>query len=180
MFTNSTVKIHFLLFAIPLLGILMCTSAPTLPTVPRVELERFMGPWYVVACIPTFLEKGAHNAVESYKLDSDGTVATTFTFHKDSFDGPIKTYHPRGFIVDKKSNSVWGMQFIWPFKSEFLIVHLNDEYTQTVIGRSKLDYVWIMARLPSIPESDYAAIIQKLSTMGYDTGRIRKVPQKWE
>ena len=43
-------------------------------------LERFMGDWYVIANIPTPLEKGAHNAVESYRLDSNGTVATTFTF----------------------------------------------------------------------------------------------------
>jgi apolipoprotein D and lipocalin family protein len=44
-------------------------------TVPYVDLERFMGDWYVVANIPTFVEKGAHNAVESYSLSSDRTIA---------------------------------------------------------------------------------------------------------
>jgi len=33
-------------------------------TVPYVDLERFMGDWYVVANIPTTIEKGAHNAVD--------------------------------------------------------------------------------------------------------------------
>jgi apolipoprotein D and lipocalin family protein len=52
-----------------------------LDTVSYVDLERFMGDWYVVASIPAFIEKGAHNAVESYALNSDGTIATTFRFN---------------------------------------------------------------------------------------------------
>ena len=54
-----------------------------LETVEYVDLERFMGDWYVIANIPTFIEKGAVNAVESYELDSRGRVKTTFTFKKD-------------------------------------------------------------------------------------------------
>ena len=34
-----------------------------LKTVDYVDLERFMGDWYVIANIPTFIEKGAVNAV---------------------------------------------------------------------------------------------------------------------
>ena len=50
------------------------------------------------------------------------------------------------------------MQFIRPFKSEFLIIYLKKDYSVTVIGRSKLDYVWIMARTPAIAETDYRKI----------------------
>ena len=49
-------------------------------TVDYVDLEKFMGDWYVIANIPTFIEKGAVNAIESYQLDSNGRVKTTFTF----------------------------------------------------------------------------------------------------
>jgi apolipoprotein D and lipocalin family protein len=157
-----------------------CSAAlPPLKTVDRVDIPRFMGDWYVIANIPTFIEKGAHNAVESYRLDDDGTIATTFTFHKDGFDGPLKTYTPRGFIVDTASNAVWGMRFIWPFKAEYLITHLNDSYSQTVIGRNKRDYVWIMARTPAIPEEDYDRLVKELAEQGYDTLLLQKVPQRW-
>jgi lipocalin len=50
-----------------------------------VKLDRFMGDWHVIACIPTFIETEAYNAMESYKLDQDGTIATTFTFNKGLF-----------------------------------------------------------------------------------------------
>ena len=156
-----------------------CAAPPTLPTVERVDLPRFMGDWYVIANIPTAIEKGAHNAVETYRLDTDGTIATTFTFRKGGFDGPQKTYNPRGFVQDTTTNASWGMQFVWPIKAEYLIIQLDEDYTRTVIGRSKRDYVWIMAREPSIPEADYQAILGRLEEQGYDISLIEKIPQRW-
>jgi apolipoprotein D and lipocalin family protein len=147
-------------------------------TVDKVDLNRFMGDWYVIANIPTFIEKDAYNATETYRLENDGTVATTFRFNKGSLDGPLKEYHPRGFIQDKESNAVWGMQFIWPFKAEYRIVYLSEDYSKTVIGRTKRDYVWIMARKPSISDEDYAAIVDFLQEQGYDTSKLQKVPHK--
>ena len=138
-----------------------------------------MGDWYVIANIPTFVEKGAHNAVESYAMNDDGTIATTFTFHQDDFDGDLKQYSPRGFVRDRKSNAIWGMQFIWPFKAEYLIIYLKEDYSQTIIGRSKRDYVWIMARSPSIDENDYQFMLNLLADAGYDISLVEKVPQRW-
>ena len=81
-------------------------SYPPIALVPKVDLPRFMGDWFVIANIPTAIEKGAHNAVESYRLAEDGSIPTTFTFRADGFDGPEKRYHPRGFVLDRESNSV--------------------------------------------------------------------------
>lgn len=156
-----------------------CQSQPPMPTVQQVDLPRFMGDWYVIANIPTFAEKGAHNAIESYRLDKDGTIATTFSFNADSFEGKRKSFHPRAFVVDTQTNAEWGMQFVWPIKAEYLIIDLDADYTRTVIGRTARDYVWIMARTPSLPEAEYGAILKRLADLGYDTSRIEKVPQKW-
>ncbi len=154
-------------------------SLPRLKTVDNVDIKRYMGPWYVIAAIPTFIETKAYNAIEECQLKPDGTINTVFTFHKGGFDGPLKKYNPRGFIVDKINNSTWGMQFIWPFKAEFLITYLTPDYSQTVIGRNKRDYVWIQARTPQIPEQDYQRLLSILKEQGYDITKIRKVPQRW-
>ena len=171
---------HWLLVSSVVLAGCSAVQRPPIQTVPHVDLPRFMGDWYVIANIPTFVETDAYNAVESYRLDADGTIATTFTFRQGSFDGKPKSHHPRGFVLDTQSNAVWGMQFIWPFKGDFRIVYLDSDYTQTVIGREKRDYVWIMARQPTIPESDYQRMVQLLAREGYDTAQIRTVPQRWE
>jgi len=153
-----------------------CQAAKPIYTVPKVDLERFMGDWYVIAAIPTFIETESYNAVESYRLDKDGTILTTFRFNKGSLDGPLKEYTPRGFVKDTESNAVWGMQFIWPIKAEYRIIYLTDDYSQTVIGRSKRDYVWIMARTSTIPEADYQRILNFLEDQGYQLDELRKVP----
>jgi len=157
-----------------------CQAAPpALKTVDYVDLERFMGDWYVIANIPTFVEKGAHNAVESYRLDEDGTIATTFTFRKDAFDGPEKQYHPRGFVRNTTTNAEWGMQFVWPFKGDYRIIYLDDDYSTTIIGRNKRDYVWLMARSPEMSDSEYRKATQFIDNAGYDVSDLQRVPQEW-
>ena len=173
--THLTKSIAVLCLAVTVAG---CQSPQPIPSVPSVDLARFMGEWYVIASIPTAFEKNAYNALELYRLEADGTVATTFTFNKGGFDGPLKTYTSRGFIRENSANAVWGMQFVWPFKAEYRIIFLTGDYSQTVIGRSKRDYVWIMARTPTIPAADYARILDLLTTVGYDIRKLQEVPQQ--
>ncbi len=154
-------------------------SQPPLEAVDQVDLNRFMGDWYVIASIPTWLEKDAYNAVESYRLDSDGTIATTFTFRQGGFDGPLKKYTPRGFVRDEQSNAVWGMRFVWPIKADYRIIYLDPDYRLTVIGRNKRDYVWVMAREPAIEPAEFDRIERLIEAAGYDLSELRRVPQQW-
>ena len=157
-----------------------CTSTahPPLTLAGPVDLRRFMGDWYVIAATPMILDADAHNAVESYRLARDGTIAVDYTFRAGAFDGPPRHYSPRGFVRDKASNAVWGMQFLWPFESDYRIAYLADDYSQVVIAREKRDYAWIMARTPRIPDADYRRLLERLRAEGYDLGRIRVVPQR--
>lgn len=154
-----------------------CQTMQPINTVNSVDIERFMGDWFVIASIPTFIEKNAHNALETYELNDDGTIAVTFTFNKGALDGPLKRYTPKAFIRDT-SNAVWGMQFIWPFKAEYRIVYLDEDYATTIIGRTKRDYVWIMARTPAIGEKRYRTLLEFLETQGYDSSKVKRVPHR--
>jgi len=151
-----------------------------LETVEYVDLQKFMGDWYVIANIPTFIEKGAVNAIESYRLDSKGRIKTTFTFRKDSVSGPEKKYNPTGFIYNRKTNAEWRMQFLWPFRSPFLIIDLDDDYSYTVIGIPSRKYVWIMAREHKMSERLYNKIISNLEKVGYDITQIKRINQEWD
>jgi apolipoprotein D and lipocalin family protein len=71
------------------------------------------------------------------------------------------------------------MQFVWPIKADYRIVYLEDDYSLTIIGRQKRDYLWIMAREPQISEQDYVRVLKFVAALGYETGAIRRVPQQW-
>lgn len=146
-------------------------------TVTHVNLERFMGEWYIIANIPTFIEKGAFNPVESYEQNSDGTISTTFTFRK-SLEGSKKEYRAKGFITENTNNAIWGMQFVWPIKADYRVVYLDQDYEYTIIGRKKRDYLWIMARNFPISATKYEELLEIAVNLGYDKHRV--IPTSWQ
>ena len=71
------------------------------------------------------------------------------------------------------------MQFVWPIKADYRIMYVSPEYDFTIVGRQKRDYVWIMARTPTIPEPTYQALVAMVEREGYDVAKIERVPQRW-
>ena len=161
---NSFLK---LIRLFPVLMLIGCSSYAPMPTVQSVDLQRFMGDWYVVANIPTFIEKEAFNPLENYDLQDDGSIATTFTFNKGALDGPLKTYRPTGYIKDTETNALWGMQFIWPFKGDYRIVYLDENYQNTIIAREARDYVWVMSRQAEISQRQFDRFMLIIQQLGY-------------
>jgi len=71
------------------------------------------------------------------------------------------------------------MQFIWPIKADYRVVYVDNDYSQTIIGRNKRDYAWIMARTPTISREDFFEHVKLLREQGYDTEKLKVVPQRW-
>jgi apolipoprotein D and lipocalin family protein len=158
-----------------------CASSDTpLPTADNVNLEKFMGVWFVHGYTPILVDKKAHNAVEHYYLNDKQQVETTYQFRDGGFDGELKTFTPKGFPdEDDPDHARWKMQFIWPFKSDYVIIHISDDYSSTIIGHPSRKYAWIMDRSKEIDEEDYQARLQKLEEVGYDTSVVKRLPQDW-
>ena len=169
------------------LAILTGCASPSMPPLEamthEVDLERFMGDWYVIGfvpiAIPFFSEEDAHNGVESYRLTEEGVIETTYTFRKGAFDGPEQRLTPKGWVHNTETNAEWRMQFLWPFKAAFLIVYLDEAYERTIIGVPNRKYVWIMSRDPELSEAEYQALLDRVALLGYDRGKVRRVPQRW-
>jgi apolipoprotein D and lipocalin family protein len=156
-----------------------CSSRTArIPPVPEVDVPRFMGDWYVIAHIPSRPERNAYDAVESYALRQDGRIQTTFRFRDGGFDQELETMRPVGTVRKEGKGAIWDMQFVWPIQAEYVIVDLDPGYTRTIIGRSKRDYVWLMARQPVMSTADYQASVRKIAELGYDVGKLRRVPHK--
>ena len=150
-----------------------------MPPVAHVDIDRYMGSWYVIAAIPTPPERNAYNAVESYSLRPDGKIETSFRYREGGFDGKVKTMHPVGIVQPDSGNAIWGMRFVWPIEAEYVITYLESDYSAVVVGRSKRDYVWIMARTPTLPDDKYQELVKYVGALGYDAGKLRKTPQRW-
>ncbi|KZY37314.1 hypothetical protein A3730_27540, partial [Alcanivorax sp. HI0044] len=159
-----------------IVSLIMLNACQTTPTAPievadPFDLDRFMGQWYVIANIPTFPEKGAHNATETYRRAGPNEIATTFTFRKDGADGELKTLTPTGFVSDENP-AIWGMRFLWPFKADFRVLYVSPDYQTTIVGRQKRDYLWIMARSPELHAKTYEHLLGIDRERGYSLDKL--------
>ena len=50
-----------------------------LKPVKNVDIQRFMGKWYVIAIIPNWIEKNPYNSIEEYSLNEKGYIAVSYT-----------------------------------------------------------------------------------------------------
>lgn len=154
-------------------------SLPPIKPVAHVDLPRFMGKWYLIATIPTRYGKDAYNAVETYTLQPDGNIHTTFRFHEGAFDGPVKHIQSTGYVTPDTGNAVWGVKLFWFLKAQYIVAYLNPDYSEMIVARDKRDYVWVFSRTPQVSQADYADLIDKVRAMGYPMSKLRKVPQRW-
>jgi apolipoprotein D and lipocalin family protein len=152
---------------------------PFQKVVDSVDIRKFLGPWYVIALLPTFIEKNATNGIETYSLDAKGNIRVEYVFYKGSPNGKRSVTHQKGWIIDKEKNSVWEVQPLWPLRLPYLIIDLADDYRYTVIGTDNYKYVWIMARNPAISDEDYEGIVSRLAERGYKTDDIKRMLQVW-
>ncbi len=165
-----------------LLPFVICCCAtrsthPPLATVPHVDLDRFMGDWYVIGTIPWFVEKDNVGTMDIYSPRSDGKIDIRYVFHKKSLDAPRREMKAVATVVNKETNARWAVQFLWPFKAPFLVIDLAPDYSRTTIGYPDRSLIWIMARTPQLPEEEYRKALAAAARQGYDTSKIVRVPQ---
>lgn len=171
------------LLSLPVMaGDAVTQNAPmAVPLVAAVDLPRYMGDWYLISHIPTDRDREAHNAIENYRLNEDGSIATTYTNRLGGFDGKPKRMTPTCYVVEGSGNALWGVRFAWywPFKYEYRISHLEPDYSVTIVARSKRDYVWLFSRKPQMSDEDLARYTTLMASWGYDTRKLLRVPQQW-
>ncbi|MDZ7821087.1 MAG: lipocalin family protein [Candidatus Marinimicrobia bacterium] len=175
-------KNAFVIRCLVLIAVLLsvlAAKAPFQEVVDHVDLEKFSGDWYVVALLPSIIEKNAVNGIETYTFEGDDRVHVRYVFHKRSPEGRRKVTTQRGWITNKENNAEWKVQPIWPLRLPYLIIDLAEDYRYTVIGTNNYKYVWIMAREPYLSDADYRGIIARLDARGYDTDEIQIMPQEW-
>lgn len=163
-----------------LLGLGACSVMPSkgFPREHDVNVDRYMGPWYVIAHIPPSVTSDSYNSIERYSEGENNRIDVRFTYREGSFSGEKKKKTPTGFVIPDTGNAVWGMQFFWPLKMQYVISYVSPDYQTTIVAREKRDYVWIMARTPRIDDATYQALVKRAGALGYDTSKLRRVPQQ--
>jgi len=160
-----------------LLVIIQATLIYSHQVVENLNIEKFMGRWYVISLIPNWIEEGGTNSFDDYKLNKDGTIDITYNTIKNN---EIKTIKQKGIIVDKNQPSRWEIKFIKPwipfFKAPYEVIVLDSNYNYMAVGYPDNTYGWIMSRDTYIIDSTYNQITDTLEKkFGYKKNDFKKV-----
>jgi apolipoprotein D and lipocalin family protein len=171
-----------LLVVVLLTGLLgMAKTAPaedkTLATVPSVDLQKYMGKWFEISSFPQSFQKGCHCTAAEYSMTDKGYVRVVNTCRKDSADGKAKVANGKAFVVKGSHNAKLRVQFFWPFRGNYWIIDLAEDYTYAVVGDPSRKYLWILSRTPQMEPGLYQEIVDRAAKKGFDVSKLQMADQ---
>jgi len=147
--------------------------------VSSVDLQKYSGKWFVVALIPTSFDKNWDYTTESYTLNSKGKIDILTTYRKKG-EEKERSVKSNGFPIKETANVSWKVQFLWPFKADYLIEELSPDYTYVVVGHPKKKFLYIMNRSGKMADIQYDEIVKRCREKGYDLNKLKIVNQGFE
>ena len=153
-------------------------QAPPLEVVPSLELERYLGDWYEIASFPQFFQRGCVATQASYSLREDGRIRVLNRCRDGALDADWREAEGVAWVVDPDDSSArLVVSFFWPFKGDYWVIDLGEDYEFAVVGHPERTYLWILSRTPTLPADVYDEILERIRAQGYDLGPLVKTLQ---
>lgn len=170
--------------ALALLAVLGTAGAQQVQAVPSVDLSRYRGTWFEIARLPNkFQAQCVANVSAEYVPRADGQLDVINRCLKT--DGTTEAAVGRARIADTLSNAKLKVRFapawlswlpsVW---ADYWVIDLAADYTTAAVGEASHQYLWILARHRSLPDTQYQEIVQRLAKQGYDTAALVKTRQQ--
>lgn len=163
-----------LLLALVLAG---CSSAPRAPEPAAVDLDRFMGTWYVVAHIPYFAERGHVGARYEYTRRDADRIGLRYLHREGSFDAPEQVRDARASVKGGTGNREWTLWFVGVVPAKLRIVEVAPDYSWALIDYPGRDMGWIFAREPVMDDALYDDLVKRMRDHGINARQLARVPQ---
>ena len=150
-----------------------------LDTVPKLEVEKYLGRWYEIARYQHGFEKNLVGATAEYSLREDGKVQVVNSGFKKTLDGDYTSVKAVAWRPDDSVAGALKVKFFNLFTSDYLVFGLDEEnYDWALVGNNNRKYLWFLSRTPEIPPE----LLEKMKAIaieqGYDLAELFMVPQK--
>jgi lipocalin len=138
----------------------------------NVDLSRYLGLWYEIARFDHWFERGMTHTMATYTMREDGCVLIVNTGLKD---GKLKVANGKGKRTHQQG--LLRVSFFWPFYSDYRILWVDENYQYALVGGDSSEYLWILARTPSIDALIKNIILSEAKRRGYDIDKLIWVEQ---
>lgn len=139
-----------------------------------LDIQRYLGNWFEIGRLPLRSERNLDNVTAIYNLKKNGKVEVINSGFKN---GKKKQIRGIAWIPDKNCKGSLLVRFFWPFKSEYNVIKLEEEYRWAVVMGEDKSNLWILSRTPKMETDLYNQIISFLNENGFHTEKIIKTEQ---
>ena len=156
-----------------------CLGMPkSVKPVSDFELDRYLGKWYEIARLDHSFERGLSQVTAEYSLRSDGGVLVLNRGFSDA-DNKWKEAEGKAYFVNKNSEGYLKVSFFGPFYGSYVVFGLDHEnYQYAFVSGPNLDYLWLLARTPTVETEIIQKFIEMSEARGFDTENLIFVQQK--
>ena len=144
---------------------------PALVTVPSVDLSRYAGRWYEIASLPNSFQKGCSCTFAEYTVTDKGYIEV-HNYCRLAEKNKDNSITGKAFVTEGSNNSRLKVQFFWPFKGDYYIIDLADDYSYALVGHPNRQYLWLLCRKSHPDEAVFTHLYGKAAQNGFDTTRI--------
>jgi apolipoprotein D and lipocalin family protein len=91
--------------------------------------------------------------------------------------GKLKEAIGEASVGDIKTNSKLKVQFFWPCKGEYWIIHLDKDYQNAIVSEPNRQFLWILSRSSHLDPETLETLKSKLVDMGFNLDHLIMTPQ---
>lgn len=142
-----------------------------------VDLQRFMGRWYVIGRVPNFIERGHVASVNTYSLRGGDKVSVRYQY-REGFAEPEEEITLRARVDEDSGNRRWRTWFYKVVPTHSRILEVAPDYSWALIGYPGREMAWIFAREPDMDAALYRQLALRLrDKYEVNTDKLKRVPQ---
>jgi len=156
-----------------------CLGMPeSVKPVSDFEIKNYMGKWYEIARLDHSFEEGLSQVTAEYTLKADGGVSVLnrgFLSTKNQW----KEAEGKAYFVGSDSEGYLKVSFFGPFYGSYVVFALEYEnYEYAFVSGPNTDYLWLLARNPSVEPVVIDMFLKMAEERGFDTDRLIFVDQE--
>lgn len=147
-----------------------CTGVPDgVKPITGFELQRYLGTWYEIARLDHSFERGLTQVSAEYSLRDDGGVIVINSGY-NAAENRRSSAEGRAYFIDGPDVGRLKVSFFGPFYGAYNIIALDKaDYQYVMIAGNSRDYLWILARTPTLNQAVLKQLVQQANTLGFPT-----------
>ncbi|MEM9256345.1 MAG: lipocalin family protein [Pseudomonadota bacterium] len=160
-----------LAFCLPWL-LTSCLGIPQgVQPVSHFDLDQYLGEWYEIARLDHSFERGLTEVTARYSLRDDGGVKVV----NRGFDASNEQWREaegRAYFVNSSTEGYLKVSFFGPFYGSYIVFELDPDYRYAFVSGANTDYLWLLAREPTVDDALIARFKHSAQRLGFDTSDL--------